>query len=99
MARPYAPEIELSDEERAELERRLRAHTTPQQQAVRARILLLAAEGLPNREIGKRLGLSRNTVELWRSRFARAREGERMQVLEDLPRSGRPRRFPPSDPG
>ena len=48
---PTVPPLAITDEERAELQRRVRAHTTPQRAAKRARIVLLAADGLPNRQI------------------------------------------------
>ena len=48
---PTIPPLVITDEERAELQRRVRAHTTPQRAAKRARIVLLAADGLPNRQI------------------------------------------------
>src|ERR1035437_6460688 len=54
--------------------------------AQRARILLLAAEGHSNTEIGRRVGVSLPTVRLWRGRYG---DGG-VQVLGDLPRSGRP---------
>src|SRR4026208_857781 len=46
---PTVPPLTITDEERAELERRVRAHTTPQRAAKRARIVLLAAAGAPHR--------------------------------------------------
>jgi hypothetical protein len=48
---PTVPPLAITDEERAELQRRVRAHTTPQRTAKRARIVLLAADGLPNRQV------------------------------------------------
>jgi len=48
---PTVPPLTITDEERAELQRRVRAHTTPQRAAKRARIVLLAADGVPNRQI------------------------------------------------
>ena len=44
---PTVPPLAITDEERVELQRRVRAHTTPQRAAKRARIVLLAAEGVP----------------------------------------------------
>jgi hypothetical protein len=44
---PNVPPLAITDEERVELQRRVRAHTTPQRAAKRARIVLLAAEGVP----------------------------------------------------
>jgi transposase len=54
--------------------------------AQRARIVLLAAEGLPNAEIARRTGTSRPTVVDWRARY----DTGGVRALEDLPRSGRP---------
>jgi len=54
--------------------------------ALRARIVLLAADGLPNAEIARRTGTSRPTVVGWRARYD---EGG-IAALEDQPRSGRP---------
>ena len=55
--------------------------------AARSRIVLAAAEGLNNTEIGQRLGLDLKTARKWRSRFAR----DRLDGLLDEPRPGRPR--------
>jgi transposase len=54
--------------------------------AQRARILLLATEGLPNAAIGRQVGVSTPTVLAWRKRYAAGG----MAALDDLPRSGRP---------
>jgi transposase len=54
--------------------------------AARARIVLLAAEGLPNAEIARRTGASRPTVVDWRARY----DAGGIRALDDLPRSGRP---------
>jgi transposase len=82
-----AVRIELSDEERAELEAWTRRRTSAQALAQRSRIVLLAAEGLKNTEIAERLGVSRNMVTTWRGRFAE----HRLEGLLDEPRPGRPR--------
>ncbi len=79
--------IELSPADEAELRRVVRASSSSQQEALRARIVLQAAEGATNREIAQETGASLPTVGLWRAKFARAgRAG-----LSDRPRSGRPR--------
>lgn len=83
------PPLEITDEERAELERRVRAHTTPQRMAKRCPIVLLAADGVPNRQIAPEVGMSENQVGLWRRRF----EEQRLKGLEDAPRPGRPRKY------
>jgi hypothetical protein len=54
----------VSDEERAELERRVRAHTSSQRMVRRARVVLMAAEGIPNRQIAPVVELSENSVGL-----------------------------------
>ena len=68
MPGPRPPSVELTDAERRELEGLARRHTTGQQLAVRARIVLLAAEGLNNSEIARQLTLEPDTVRLWRQR-------------------------------
>jgi transposase len=60
--------IALSATDQARLGQWEAAHATPQQVALRCRIVLAAASGLENRAIGERLGISRHTVELWRQR-------------------------------
>src|SRR3712207_3517245 len=79
--------IELSDEERRQLEAWTRRRTSAQALAQRARIVLLAAAGLKNTEIAEQLGVNRNMVAKWRSRFAE----HRLDGLTDEPRPGRPR--------
>ena len=84
-------EIVLTAEERRELERRARAYTDSYSRVVRAKIVLLAAEGLANVEIAARLDTSPQVVHRWRKRFYQ----HRLKGLEDLARSGRPRVFSP----
>jgi hypothetical protein len=84
-------EIVLTVEERRELEWRSRTYTGPYWWVVRAKIVLLAAEGLANVEIAARLDTSPQVVWRWRKRFFEWR----LDGLEDLPRSGRPRVFSP----
>jgi len=79
--------IELSDEERVQLEAWTRRRTSAQALAQRSRIVLLAAEGLKNTEIAERLAISRSTAAIWRARFAE----HRLDGLLDEPRPGRPR--------
>ena len=68
MARTAAQVI-LSETDRTQLEQWVRAHHTPQQVALRSRILLLAAQGQSDLEIASELGLNRHTAALWRRRF------------------------------
>jgi transposase len=79
--------IELSDDERAQLESWARRRTSAQALAQRSRIVLLAAAGLRNTEIAERLGIDRGVATRWRSRFSR----DRLEGLLDEPRPGRPR--------
>lgn len=81
--------IELSDEERGELESLSRRRRTGQGLARRARIVLLAAEGQQNKAIAAALGSDPNTVGKWRRRFAE----RRLEGLYDEPRPGAPRQI------
>lgn len=83
------PALEVTGAERAELERRVRAKTSTQREAQRARIVLLAADGVPNRQIAQQVTMSEEYVGLWRRRFAQ----KRMEGLKDAKRSGRPRKY------
>jgi len=93
MPSPHAPPIVLDDETREQLEALARAHSTPQAFAFRARIVLRAAdEDAPcNLQIAVELDCARDTVGLWRRRFAT----QGLAGLQDAPRSGRPRSFSP----
>src|SRR5262245_35821816 len=64
--------LPMTDEQKSQLENWVRAPSTPQKIALRARICLLAHEGLPNRRIAQNLKTSRPTVILWRSQFLKA---------------------------
>jgi transposase len=72
--------------DRARLESLTRSSAVRAGVVLRARIVLLAAEGLPNAEIARRTGTSRPTVVGWRSRYLAGG----IRALEDQPRSGRP---------
>jgi transposase len=90
MARGPKPQsIELSVEDRETLTRWSRRRTSRHSIAQRSRIVLLAAEGLSNVDIGVRVGMNHTTVTKWRKRFA---EGWR-DSLADEPRPGRPRKI------
>ena len=86
---PYR--IELTRAEREELEARARRYTSAYREVVRAKMVLLAAQGLSNDGIAARLETSRQVVSKWRKRFWRYR----LPGLEELPRGGRPARFSP----
>jgi len=80
----------MSSSEAAELSRAAR-YTLPYFQVQRAKMILLASEGLNNDEIAKRLATRRDVVSMWRKRFFI----ERLAGLEERDRPGRPRTFPP----
>lgn len=82
---PYT--IELSDEESAELQRRAHAYTLSYFTVVRAKMVLLAADGRRNTEIATRLDCCREVVAKWRKRFSE----RRLAGLDDRERPGRPR--------
>jgi len=86
---PYS--ILLSSDERRELESQARKYTSPYYSVVRAKIVLLAADGLSNDEIGSRLAVPRQIVSKWRRRFF----DQRTAGLHDEPRTGRPPGFSP----
>jgi hypothetical protein len=86
-----ATAIELDAEARGELEQRAASLTLPYRVVIRAKLVLLAAEGHTNREIAGRVDMSADRVGDWRKRF----RDEGIEGLEDRVRSGRPRRFPP----
>jgi transposase len=86
---PYV--VDLSVEQRHELQARARRYTLPYRDVVRAKIVLMAAEGLDNDEIALRLDTRREIVSKWRKRFFE----HGLAGLEELPRGGRPPVFPP----
>ena len=83
--------IHLSAEETRELNRRAAKYTLPYFEVQRARMILMAGQGMSNDEIAARLDTRREVVSLWRKRFFR----ERLTGLEERARPGRPRAFPP----
>src|SRR6201994_3701949 len=83
--------VNLASEERQTLESRAREYTSPYCDVIRAKIILLANEGLSNDVIASRLDTPRQIVSKWRKRFAFAR----LPGLEEQPRGGRKARFPP----
>jgi transposase len=79
-----ATPVELTAEERAVLEGMVRSPKTEQRLAKRARVVLLAADGVSTRQIARTVGLSIGKASQWRIRFARAR----LAGLQDKPRPG-----------
>lgn len=96
MPHPKAAALALSAEHRAQLESLARAHSTPQQLALRARIILLAGQGVGVSEAAQQLGVWRKTVSTWRARWqARASLESVAERLADAPRPGAPARITP----
>ena len=66
----HAKVLDVSEEDRQVLQSRVQARTVSVRDRERARIVLLAAEGLPAAQIAAEVGCSRPTVTLWRTRYA-----------------------------
>ena len=98
MRGPKPLPIMLSVAEREALDQVVRRHTTPQQLALRARIVLAAADGHNHRQIARALGVSIDTARLWRQRWrvlqaVALADLSVMERLTDAPRAGRPVRI------
>jgi transposase len=91
MPRKSPFDMNLSSDERQTLESMARRYTSPYCNVIRAKIILLADEGLSNDVIASRLDTPRQIVSKWRKRFSLAR----MPGLEGQPRGGRKARFSP----
>ncbi|GAN82103.1 helix-turn-helix domain-containing protein [Acidocella aminolytica] len=89
MAKGRAVAVMLDDAEKVALTALIRKHGAPQSLALRARIVLAAAEGLTNREIAMHLNVCAHTVGVWRNRFA----CDGLDGLYDEPRPGAPRQI------
>ncbi len=98
MPSPKPIEIKLSEEEKSVLRKLVKGHNTGQQIALRARIVLATGQRKSNSQIVRELGVSINTVRLWRSRWSLFQpiplaELSAQERLEDLPRAGAPLRI------
>jgi transposase len=82
----HAKVLDVCEEDREVLQSRVQARTVSVRDRERARIVLLAAEGLPAAQIAAEVGCSRPTVTLWRQRY----EAEGLAGLSDAARSGAP---------
>jgi transposase len=88
MPRAAAPPLPLTEREREELLQISKLRSTPQSVALRVRIVLSASEGIANKVLARQLSTTLPTVLLWRARYqAEGLAG----ILEDRPRSGRPK--------
>ena len=90
MPRKSQFKIILTKKEQNYLSSLARKYTAPYRDVIRAQVVLFAAKGMENEEIGQKLNLPRKTVSKWRKRFFY----ERKQGLVDKPRVGRPFFFP-----
>ena len=81
-----APALVLRPGDKEKLSSLVRSSSVRAGVAQRSRIVLLAAQGMPNAEIARRVGVSGPTVLSWRNRY----QGGGIAALEDAPRSGRP---------
>lgn len=86
---PYT--LNLTAVQRRELEARARRYTLSYREVIRAKIVLMAAEGFDNDEIARRLDTRREIVSKWRKRFFE----QGLAGLEERPRGGRPPVFSP----
>jgi transposase len=81
----------LTLQERRTLEAATRKYTSPYRDVIRAKIVLLAAQGMENKQIAQRLDVPRQIVSKWRKRFFE----QRLCGLQEQPRRGRERAFSP----
>jgi putative transposase len=98
MRGPKPPAIDLSEAERTALEALVRRYTTPQQLALRARIVLAAAAGHNNGQIARDLAVSVDMVRCWRARWLALQPASLTDLplsdrLTDVPRPGKPVRI------
>lgn len=98
MPGPKPPQITLTEAERQDLEKLRQRYSTPQQIALRARIILLAAKGKNNAEVAKALNVTSDMARLWRRRWLELQPIALTDLsfeerLADLPRPGTPARL------
>lgn len=86
---------ELTDEERAAVERLAASRTAPARQVERAQIVLLASQGRTAPQVAERLRLNAQTVRDWIRRF----NAEGLPGLDDRPRPGKPPTYTPEQVG
>lgn len=95
MRGPKPEVLTLSEQEQKELEALVRRHGTPQQMALRGRMILAAAEGKKNSQIAREMEVCADTVRSWRTRWIGLQAVSLSDLsvrerLEDLPRPGKP---------
>lgn len=87
--------LNLSDDERTQLQQLSDRHNTPQQIALRARIILMASDSQNHREIARSLDINRQMARLWRNRWLETdgKDLSILQRLQDQERVGAPVKF------
>jgi len=95
---PKAQVVNLTDAERSGLEKLIKRHQIGQQIALRARIVLAAAQGRKNKEIAQTYNVTLDTVRLWRNRWVKLQDISLDDLsladrLQDAPRPGAPARI------
>ena len=95
---PRAKEVKLTDVERQGLEKLIKRHQVRQQIALRAKIVLAAANGYKNKEIVEKYQVTADTVRLWRNRWVMLQDIALADLsieerLQDAPRPGAPARI------
>lgn len=95
MARLAPKTLNLGDSERLELLQLINRHNTPQQIALRAKIILMASDGQNHREIARSLNINRQMACLWRNRWLETdrKDLSIIQRLQDGLRIGAPVKF------
>lgn len=98
MKGPKPPAVQLTDAEQQGLDKLVKRHSTEQQIALRARIVLAAAAGQNNAQIARAFKITVDTARLWRGRWLDLQaiplsELSLEERLEDLPRPGGPPRI------
>jgi len=95
MKGPQPPVVNLSQAEQQALEQLVNAHSTAQQIALRARIILTVSQGLNNEQVGRAVQVGVDMVRQWRGRWLAGQaipltELTAAERLQDLPRAGKP---------
>jgi putative transposase len=87
--------LKLDESDQEQLQQLVNRHSTPQQLALRASIILLAGEGRHHQEIARALGISRDMARLWRNRWLELsqKDGSVVERLQAAERSGAPATF------
>ena len=96
MPRLAADPVTVLPDQRETLEQLVRTHSTAQQLALRARMIVHAADGVGVRESARELGVWPKTVRYWRKRWRQAdKKCSACERLADAPRSGAPPTYTP----